>query len=196
MRIIGVTGGVGAGKSTVLKVLKEEYGAELLMADEIGRELMEPGAACFRPVIEVFGETVIGEDGRLNRGKIAEAVFKDPEALKKLNGIIHPAVRREIERRLSLLRMTEPEKTAVIESAILIEAGYEEICPEIWYVRADKETRIGRLMESRGYSREKCLEVMANQMADEELLARVTAVINNGGSRTSTKEQIASLMAL
>ena len=147
MKVTGVTGGVGAGKSMVLELLKKEYGARLFPADEIGRKLMEPKGACFAPVVKAFGKAVVKADGRLDRGKIAEIVFGDEEALGQLNGIIHPAVRREIETGLQKLK---EEDLAVIESAILLEAGYEDICEEIWYVYAPEEIRISRLMEKIG----------------------------------------------
>lgn len=198
MKVIGVTGGVGAGKSTVLEILKEVYGAKLLLADEIGRELMEPGGACFAPVVKVFGETVVRPDGRLDRGKIAELVFGDKEALGRLNGIIHPAVRREIEARLDRFREAERQSGVfsfgVIESAILLEAGYEEICEEIWYVHTAKETRISRLMETRGYTRERCLKVMESQMEEEVFKKRASAILENDGSMEQMRSQIKKLM--
>ncbi len=200
MRVIGVTGGVGAGKSMVLEILKSEYGARLLSADEIGRELMEPEGACFTPVIEMFGKAVVRADGRLDRGKIAEQVFGDGEALERLNGIIHPAVRREIEDRLRKWKNEEGGETAegeclaVLESAILFEAGYEEICGEIWYVYASDETRIRRLTESRGYTRERCLKVMESQMGEQELRSRASAVIDNNGSIEQVRGQIGALL--
>ncbi|QNM05914.1 dephospho-CoA kinase [Qiania dongpingensis] len=195
MKIIGVTGGVGAGKSTVLEILKEDYGAGILMADEIGRELMEPEGACFAQVRDAFGEGVMKRDGTLDRGKIASAVFRDQAALKRLNGIIHPAVRKETERRLQDLEISGKE-IAVIETAILFEAGYEDICDVVWYVYADEETRIQRLMKSRGYGRDKCREIMANQMPDSEFRRRSGVVIDNSGSREDIKEQIATSLSL
>ena len=186
MRVIGVTGGVGAGKSTVLEILKDEYGARLLPADEIGRELMEPEGACFAPVIETFGKAVVGADGRLDRGKIAEIVFKDKAALERLNGIVHPGVRREIKERLHRRREEEErgeeakEYLAVIESAILFEAGYE--------------ARIRRLTESRGYTRERCLKVMESQMGEAELRRRASAVIENDGDIEQVRGQIGTLL--
>ncbi|MCI8505198.1 MAG: dephospho-CoA kinase [Lachnospiraceae bacterium] len=191
MRVIGVTGGVGAGKSMVLEFLKKEHKAKLFCADEIGRELMKPDGACFAPVVRAFGEAVVKADGELDRGEIAKIVFGDEEALGRLNGIIHPAVRREIETGLEELK---EEELAVIESAILLEAGYEDICEEIWYVYAKEETRINRLMESRGYSRERCLEVMKSQMGEEELRRRATAVIENDGDKEAVREQIQALL--
>lgn len=195
MKIIGVTGGVGAGKSTVLDILKKEYGAQILLADEIGKELMEPGKTCFQPVIDAFGKQIVDKEGRLDRRKISEIVFKDKTELERLNAIIHPAVQKEIELRLEYFR-SAGSSLSVIESAILIEAGYEEICNEIWYIYVTSEKRIQRLMESRGYTREKCLEIMDNQLADEEFRRSAAVVIDNGGTVEETKEQIASFLSI
>lgn len=195
MKVIGVTGGVGAGKSMVLEILEKEYGAVLLPADEIGRRLMEPGAACYGPVIKKFGEAVRGTDGRLDRRKISDMVFGNTEALKLLNEIIHPAVRSEIEYRLEKGRNgNHPVQISVIESAILLEAGYEDICDEIWYVYASEETRIGRLMKNRGYTRERCIRVMENQMKEAGFRERAAAVIENEGCREWVQEQIGMLL--
>lgn len=195
MKIIGVTGGVGAGKSTVLDILKREYGAKILMADDIGKELMEPGAACFGQVVDIFGKEITDETGRLDRKKIAGEVFRDKAALDRLNAIIHPAVRKEIEDRLNQFREAGA-RLCVIEAAILLEAGYGELCDEIWYIHADAEKRIERLMAARGYTRKKCLEIMNNQLPEETFKRSASVVISNDGSREETKEQIASFISL
>ncbi len=195
MRIIGVTGGVGSGKSTVLEILRTEYGAGILEMDALGRRLMEPGEACFDAVVREFGKDFLLRDGRLDRKRLAEKVFRDEEALGALNAIVHPAVRREVERGLSAFR-AEGRSLAVLESAILLEAGYREVCSEIWYVRADREVRIRRLMESRGYTRERCEAVMKNQKDQEELSAAADRILDNDGDLKELKEQIARSLSL
>lgn len=195
MKIIGVTGGVGAGKSTVLSILEADYSGEILMADEIGREVMEPDGICFRPVADMFGPEILDDTGKLNRAKIAEKVFQDERALADLNAVIHPAVRTEVERRLNEFKKNG-KQLVLIESAILLEAGYKALCDEIWYVYADRETRISRLMADRGYSREKCLGIINSQMTDAELKKEADRIIDNGGSIEWTKEQIASFFRL
>ncbi len=193
MRVIGITGGVGAGKSTVLSVLETEYGAAVLPADEIGRELMAPGGACFEPVLALFGREVLLPDGCLDRKKIAGRVFQDKNALEQLNRIVHPAVRKEIGRRLGEL-LWNGCPVAAVESAILLEAGYREICDEVWYIHTDKEIRIRRLSASRGYTREKCLEVMGNQLSEEEFKRHSDVVIENNGGPEEIKMQIAGIL--
>ena len=184
--VIGITGGVGAGKSQVLSLLKENFGAEVIAADEVGRELMEPGRACFLPVAELFGPTVIKADGMLDRQKIAEIIFQDKVMLEKQNAIIHPAVKEEIIRRC---RLSEAKWIAV-EAALLLEAHYEDVCDEFWYIFADEETRRHRLKESRGYTDERIRAVMDSQLTDEQFRLGCDRVIDNSGSLTETKAQI------
>jgi len=184
--VIGITGGVGAGKSQVLSLLKENFGAEVIAADEVGRELMEPGGACFLPVAELFGPAVIKGDGMLDRQKIAEIIFQDKAMLEKQNAIIHPAVKEEIIRRC---RSSEARWIAV-EAALLLEAHYEDVCDEFWYIFADAETRRRRLKESRGYTDERIRAVMDSQLTDEQFRLGCDRVIDNSGSLTETKAQI------
>ena len=184
--VIGITGGVGAGKSQVLSLLKENFGAEVIAADEVGRELMEPGGACFLPVAELFGPAVIKADGTLDRQKIAEIIFQDKAMLEKQNAIIHPAVKEEIIRRC---RSSEARWIAV-EAALLLEAHYEDVCDEFWYIFADAETRRRRLKESRGYTDERIRAVMDSQLTDEQFRLGCDRVIDNSGSLTETKAQI------
>lgn len=184
--VIGITGGVGAGKSQVLTLLKEQFGAEVILADEVGRELMEPDGACFPAVVELFGPEVVREDGTLDRQKIAGIIFRDKELLEKQNAIIHPAVKAEIVRRCG---ESQAEWIAV-EAALLLEAHYEDICGEVWYIYADEETRRRRLRESRGYSDERIDAVIGNQLSEAEFRAGCNRVIDNSGSLEYTKEQI------
>ncbi len=191
MKVLGITGGVGAGKSTVLTYMKEAYQARVLLADQIGRDLQQPGQLCYEKMLDLFGDSVKLPDGTLDRTQIAQIVFADKQLLQKLNEIIHPAVRAEIERQI---RKTEKENAApfvVIEAALLIDAGYEVLCDEIWYVRAEEETRIRRLMKSRGYSEKKVRSIMASQLSDEEFRAGSKLVIDNSSDIVeNTFEQI------
>lgn len=191
--VIGITGGVGAGKSQVLTLLKEYFGAEIILADVVGRELMEPDGACFSAVVELFGQEVVKSDGTLDRQKIAGIIFQDKDMLEKQNAIIHPAVKAEIVRRCE---RSQAEWIAV-EAALLLEARYEDICGEVWYIYADEETRRRRLRESRGYSDERIDAVMGNQLSEAEFRAGCQRVIDNSKSIAWTKEQIScALMEL
>lgn len=189
MKKIGITGGVGAGKSEVLRFLREEYGAVILVADEIGHEQMEPGTPGYERIRAEFGEGILDEKGRIDRKKLGALVFPKPEKLARLNGILHPAVGRVIEERLRLAE-AEGKPIAVVEAAILLESGLTEGLDEIWYIYAEKETRIRRLMASRGYDRAKCLAIMENQMEEAAFRKACGVVIDNSNTWEETVDAI------
>jgi len=180
--ILGITGGVGCGKSTVLDMLENEYGAFVIQADIVAHELMTPGQASYQAIVEHFGQVILAEDGSIDRKALGAIVFSDEEKLTLLNSLTHPAVKEEIRRRIS-----ERRCFIVIEAALLLEDHYDEICDEIWYIYADKEVRFERLAASRGYTREKSQSMMDNQMSEEELRRRCQAVIDNSGTLEETK---------
>ena len=188
--ILGLTGGVGCGKSTVLSLLQQEYEAEIIEADKVAHELMGPGTDCSRAIAQAFGADILTADGAADRRKLGPLVFADREKLLRLNGIVHPAVKREIGRRIA----ESSSSLIVIEAALLLEEHYEEICDEIWYVYADRETRIRRLAKSRGYSRARSLSVMDSQLTEEEFRAGCQAVLDNSGTPEQTRAALAKLM--
>lgn len=191
MKTLGITGGVGAGKSTVLAYLEEHYRARVIQADEVGRLLQTPGHACFDRIVEAFGTDILDGDGTLRRGALAALVFGDAAMLRRLNEIVHPAVKDYIVAELARERELDRVPFVVIEAALLLEDGYDRICDEIWYVYAGAQTRTERLMRSRGYTREKAQSIMKNQMADEEYRRRCKFVIDNDSDFVeNTLEQI------
>lgn len=191
---IGVTGGVGAGKSLVLSYLRDAHGAVIIMLDEVGRELMEPDGACFKPVVELFGPEVVQKDGTLDRPLIAKKMFNDEDLRAKLNGIIHPAVLKETMRRIYKAE-DEGVRLLIVESAILLETNYDAICDEVWYIYADARVRAERLRESRGYDDARIKKTMEAQMTDEEFKKRADHVIDNSGDFELTKGQIDEILA-
>lgn len=184
--VIGITGGVGAGKSAVLAHLRER-GAFVIEADAVARELMGPGSGILREIADSFGEDVLLPDGSLDRAKLSDIVFSDRGKLKLLNSLTHPAVKREIKKRAEAARRERP---VFVEAALLIEDHYEEICDRFWYVYAPDEVRRARLKASRGYSDEKISAILKNQLGDKEFRSHCAAVIDNGGARRETEEQI------
>lgn len=188
--VIGITGGVGAGKSQVLSLLKEEYNAEVLIADEIAHILMEPEQDCYRQIIAEFSESILSEDNTIDRSKLSTLVFNNKERLKKLNQIVHPGVKNYIREQITDIYEKNPEKLIVIEAALLIEDHYEEICDEIWYIYADESIRRKRLKESRGYSDEKIDSIMKNQLSEAEFRKNCKKTINNSGSLAKTREEL------
>lgn len=189
MKIIGITGGVGAGKSTVLSYLEEKFGAFVIQADLAGHKVMEPGERCYMPVIELFGKDVIKEDKTIDRKRISDVVFSKKELLEKLNQIIHPAVRKYILEQLEKERL-HGRKLCVVEAALLLEEHYEEFCDQVWYIHADQEVRIERLMKSRGYTRQKAENIINNQASEEFFRMHADYVIENNKDLEKTYQEI------
>ena len=189
MITIGITGGVGAGKSTVLDFLEQEYQAYVMKADEIGHLVMEPGQSCYKPVIALFGKQIIKNDKTIDRRLVSDVVFSHPDMLEKLNHIIHPAVKEYIRRQLDL-KKEEGQRICVVEAALLLEDHYEEFCDTVWYIHTDSEIRIRRLMESRGYTREKSMSIIASQAPEEFFRAHTDYVVTNNADLEETWQQI------
>lgn len=189
MRTIGITGGVGAGKSTVLDYLESHFDACVIQADKVGHFLMEPGEECYASVVHLFGKQVIKQDKTIDRRQVSDVVFSQPVLLEKLNSIIHPAVKRYILRKLEE-ESAQGRRLCVVEAALLLEDNYQVFCDEIWYVHTDKEIRIGRLMESRGYTREKAEGIILSQATEEFFRSHADYVIENSGDLEKTYRQI------
>lgn len=187
---IGITGGVGAGKSTILQILKEKYDAHLIMADDVAKDLMCKGKSAYRRIVQAFGEEILGEDKEIDRQKLSSIVFQDDEKLRELNQIVHPLVKKAILKEKNIISKKDPQKLIVLEAALLIEDGYPEFLDELWAVIADKEVRIQRLMDSRGYSREKSESIIAAQLSDEEFRNACDFIIDNSGSLSDSERQI------
>ena len=191
MKVLGITGGVGAGKSTILSYLNKKYSAKVILADEVGRQLQQPGEESFRRIVEVFGSAILMPDGSLDRALLADTVFADKEMLVKLNAIIHPAVKKRITAQLAYERQKKEVPFCVIEAALLLEDGYDQICDEIWYVYTKPDIRMKRLAVSRGYSDEKTQQIMSNQPDDGIYRKNCKFVIDNSGDIVeNTYEQI------
>lgn len=178
MKILGITGGVGSGKSTVLAYLKEKWGASCVLCDDIGRRLQEKGGSCYAFMTEMFGPSCLHEDGSLDRAAIAAQVFAAPTLLERVNSVIHPAVRREVER-LAEEERQRGTKLFVIEAALLLEADFARMCDCVWYIYADAESRMVRLARNRGYSRERAQKIMSAQRPDSFYRERCGRVIDN-----------------
>lgn len=188
--IVGITGGVGSGKSTVLHMLKKEFDAKIYIADEYGHMALMPEYSCYKPIIELFGGEILEKYGQINREKLAEIVYRDDRKLQKLNAIIHPFVWNQIEEDM---KKNSGAELHVIESAILIEAGYEEICDKIYAVIASPEVRLKRLAEARGYTEEKSIGIMKKQMSEWELRSRCNGIIENNGDLEDLQRQLTKL---
>ena len=189
MKIIGITGGVGAGKSTVLDHLEKQYNACVLQADKIGHLVMEPGGICYEQVIALFGKQIIKNDKTIDRKMVSDVVFAHEEMRQKLDDIIHPAVKSYI-----LDKIEEQKKAGctlmIVEAALLLEDHYDVFCDKVWYIHTDQEIRIERLMSSRGYTREKAENIIARQATEGFFREHADYIIQNNGDLDETWRQI------
>ena len=189
MKIIGITGGVGAGKSTVLDHLEKQYNACVLQADKIGHLVMEPGSICYGQVIALFGKQIIKNDKTIDRKMVSDVVFAHEEMRQKLDDIIHPAVKSYI-----LDKIEEQKKAGctlmIVEAALLLEDHYDAFCDKVWYIHTDQEIRIERLMSSRGYTREKAENIIARQATEGFFREHADYIIQNNGDLDETWRQI------
>ena len=190
MKVIGITGGVGAGKSEILKFFKEKYHAIVVEADRVGHMLMEPGGACYYSIVEKFGSSILNGDQTINRGKLGKIVFSDEALLAELNKIIHPRVKSHIVSEIAKERAYHRTDLFVVEAALLIEDHYDVVCDELWYIHTDEEVRGKRLKEARGYDDEKIASICANQKSPAEFRSACQVVIDNSGDLADTYRQI------
>ncbi|MDO4326172.1 MAG: dephospho-CoA kinase [bacterium] len=191
-RVIGITGGIGAGKSEVLSLLQTRFGAEVILADEVAHELMEPGQAAYQEIVRQFGTAFLQENGRIDRKAFAALLFQTEGMRERVNAIVHPLVKLEIRRRVK----ASDAQLVAVEAALLIEEKYGgDICEELWYVYTSREVRIRRLMAGRGYTREKCEQIMASQLSEEEFLANCQRVLRNDGSQEELEQTLNGLVA-
>ena len=191
MRIIGLTGGIASGKSSVAALL-ERLGAAVIDADQLAREVVEPGEGALAAIVAAFGDRVLNGDGTLNRAALGALVFADPEARRTLESITHPAIRRRAEERLERLRQAGT-RTAFYVAPLLIEAGIVSRVHEVWVVYLDQETQLQRLMARDGLGREAALARIASQMPMEQKKRLGRVVIDNRGSREDLEAQVLRL---
>lgn len=190
IKVVGITGGVGSGKSVVMNILKEKYGAEVILADLVAHDLMEPGQQNYLDIVEAFGEEILAEDKTIDRPALAKVVFGNKEQLARLNAITHPNVKKEIFRRIDGIKEKGEASFIAVEAALLLEEGYQKDFDTMWYVYVDEATRIARLKEGRGYTEEKCREIMAKQLPEEVFRKECSTVIDNHLGISETEKQI------
>jgi len=190
MYIIGLTGIIATGKSTVARLLAA-CGAEVIDADVVAHETMAPGSAVWRAIREAFGATVVASDGSIDRRALGQIVFRDPQALARLEEIVHPAVRRLVSRRLAMLRRRqEPPRVVVIEAIKLIEGGLAPLCDALWVVVAPREVQVRRLVHSRHLSPADAALRVDAQPPQEEKQTLADVVVVNAGKLADLKRQV------
>ena len=187
MLLIGLTGGIGAGKSSVSAGLAER-GAAVIDADAIVKELQQPGTVVFDEMVERFGPGIVAEDGGLDRAAVAEVVFTDKQALADLSMIVHPRVHEEIERRLTELAATD--RVVILDVPLLVESGRDDMAAMI-VVDLDPDVAVQRLVEHRGFSEEDARNRIAKQASRAERLEKADLVIDNHGDPDDLAAEIA-----
>ena len=198
--VIGITGGVGSGKSTINDILRDKYGYRILLTDDMAKELEEPGQKVYRELVKAFGDKILepSADGnekavrKIDKSAFAYLIYNDPEVKKQAEEIIHPATWSWCE---DIIREEQEkgEAKVVVESALPCER-YRKMCDEIWFIYTREEIRIRRLMESRGYSLEKCESIIAGQLPDEAFIGYADYIIDNSGSFEETSLRVTELM--
>ncbi len=186
MKVIGLTGDAGSGKSTVARILKD-LGAAVIDADQVARTLTVPGSPVLNEIVGTFGEEVLNPDGTLDRPRLAARVFAAPEDRARLNQITHPPVLAILKREIN--RVRRGRGVLVVEIPLLLETGMQSLVDEIWVVTADRPVKLARL-EARGVNPELAARILAAQMPQEEKIKHAHRIIDNNGSLTSTREQV------
>lgn len=191
MFVIGLTGGIGSGKSTVSEMLRAK-GAVVISADLVGHEVYRPGTAVWEEVVAAFGRDVLTADREIDRRKLGSIVFADPEARRRLNAMTHPAMRRVMAERLDDLRR-QGVRVAVLEAALLIEAGWVDLADEVWLTLVRPAEAAQRLMARSGLSREEAEARIAAQLSDQERLEHADVVIDTDCSLADVARRVDEL---
>ncbi|GBD38193.1 Dephospho-CoA kinase [bacterium HR37] len=189
MKVIGLTGNIGCGKSVVAKMF-EELGAKVIDADQIARMIVQPGEPAWKEIIEKFGKDILKDDGTIDRKKLGKIVFEDEGKREELNRITHPRIIGKIRELIEKYRR-ENQKVVVVEAALIVEkGGLSDIIDELIVVTSDEETQIKRLVEERGLSKEEAISRIRSQMPVEEKVKHATYVIDNSGNLEETRKQV------
>ena len=191
MLVIGLTGGIGTGKSEAARYLVS-LGAALIDADLVGHEAYRPHAEAWERVVEAFGEGILQPNGEIDRRSLGAIVFSDPEQLARLNGIMHPLMARMVQEKIEALR-NEGKGVVVVEAALLFEAGWDSLVQEVWVTDASEEAVIHRLEQRNGMSEGEARKRLSSQMSRSERLQRADHVIDNSGDLAKMKNEINEL---
>lgn len=192
MRLIGITGGAGAGKTCLLQHIEARLQdrTRIILADEVGHIVRRRGELGYDPLVALLGADVLDAEGEIDRGRMAEKIFADPSLREKTNQIIHPAVNAWIRGEIDRERARGALSLLFIEAALLIENGYTAIVDEMWYIRVSDVVRRERLRKKRGYDEARIDGIFASQLSDDAFMAHADVVIDNNGTVESACAQI------
>ena len=191
MIVIGLTGGIGSGKSEVSRMLAA-LGAQVIDADRIGHQVYEPHTEAWEAVVAAFGKQILQPDGQVDRKKLGSIVFADPEALARLNAIMHPRMYEFISQRLQELR-AQGTKVAVVEAAILIEAGWTPLMDELWVTEAAENVVVERVSQRNNLPNEEIRSRIHSQMTGDQRAEHATEVIQNNDGLAELRQQVQEL---
>ena len=191
MKVIGLTGGIGSGKSTVSQFLAE-LGAVVIDADKIGHDAYKPNTEIWRQVVAAFGNQIVTPSGEINRNKLAGIVFGNPELLARLNQIMHPRIYDTVKTQIGEYRR-QGVSLVVLEAPLLLEAGWTPLVDEVWVTVASESTVLRRLKEQVGLSESEALARIHSQLSSEERVKRADVVINNDGNLDELKARVKEL---
>jgi dephospho-CoA kinase len=191
MTIIGLTGGIGSGKSTVARFLAE-LGAAVIDADRIGHELYKPGTEVWQEVVAAFGRDIVASDGTIDRARLGEIVFSNEKARKRLNRIMHPKIHEAITNRIKQYK-EKGGKVVVLEAPLLLEAGWSSLVDEVWATTASEATVIRRLRERAGLSESEVRARIRSQLPAEESTRQADVVIDTECSLDELKAKVHEL---
>jgi dephospho-CoA kinase len=194
MYVIGITGGIGSGKSLVAHIMIKKHKAYLINSDSIAKQQMEPYGISYMGVVEYFGKDILGNEGIIDKNKLSEIVFNDKEKLLKLNSLTHPNVLLEVQKIIAKKKESNTTPYCIIETALMIESGYDFVCDEVWYVHSLPEMRRNRLKQYRSYSDEKIDTIFESQSKEEDFFKSFTKVIYNDGDIYKLEHQIDELL--
>lgn len=193
MKVVGITGGVGSGKSEVLRLLEEKFNCGVIRTDDVARDLCEPGEKSYELIVKNFGEAVLDMDGRLNRPKLASIVFEDEAKRQLLNQCTHPQVYEWVREKVREWRTKKDYSMIAVEAALMDELKEIGVCESYWYVYVKPEIRRERLRISRGYSDEKMDAIFTSQLPEAVFLNGCDVVIDNNFDLENVEKQLKSL---
>lgn len=188
MKIIGLTGGIGSGKSTVAEILKK-LGAVVIDLDHIGHEVLRKDSVVYKKIISVFGEGILNDDGEIDRTKLGKIVFSDEGALQRLNKIVHPAIDKRV-REETIKNRRKGIKVMVMEAAAMLENERAWQADEIWVITTTMENAVKRIKDRPGYTEEIAMSRIKSQFTNEDRLKKADIVITNNGTLEDLKSRV------
>ena len=191
MLVIGLTGGIGTGKSEVARLL-QSLGASVISADEVGHEAYTPESESWHEVVKTFGKEILQPSGEIDRQKLGAIVFSDPQQLEKLNAIMHPRMAGMVADRIQVLR-GQGVATVVVEAALLFEAGWDSLVDEVWTTDSSVELVVERLQARNGMDEKEARRRIDSQMSRGERIERSDLVVDNSGDVTALEQTVSAL---